>query len=141
MTATVLDETTAMLGIKPVKSTLDLAPQIQKGLPFSSLARVSKHLNITASLMNSALGMANRTAARRAQEKKLSPVESERLVRLTRVLAEAKHVLGSEEKARRWLLKPSRAFGGMIPIRMLITDIGATFVFEELGRIEHGVFG
>ncbi len=140
MTDTVLDETTTMLGIKRVKTTLDLMPHIQKGLPFASLERVSKYLAISSSLMNTSLGLANRTVARRAQEKKLSPTESERLVRLSRVLAEAKHVLGSEEKARNWVLKPSRALGGMIPLRMLVTDIGTNAVFEELGRIEHGVF-
>jgi putative toxin-antitoxin system antitoxin component (TIGR02293 family) len=140
MTDPVLDETTSMLGIRRVKTPLDLASHIEKGLPFSSLERVSRHMAISSRLMNLSLGLANRTVARRAQEKKLSPVESERLVRVTRVLAEAKHVLGSEEKARRWVLEPSRALGGLIPLRMLVTDIGANAVFEELGRIEYGVF-
>jgi putative toxin-antitoxin system antitoxin component (TIGR02293 family) len=140
MPDTVLKETTAMLGIKPVKTTLDLMPHIQKGLPFTSLERVAKYLQISATLMNTSLGLANRTVARRAHEKKLSPTESERLVRLSRVLAEAKHVLGSEEKARRWVLKPSRALGGNVPLRMLVTDIGTSAVFEALGRIDFGVF-
>jgi putative toxin-antitoxin system antitoxin component (TIGR02293 family) len=140
MPDTVLEETTAMLGIKPVKTTLDLAPQIQKGLPFKALERVSKHLEISTALMNKSLDFATRTIARRAQEKKLSPAESERLVRLSRVLAEAKRVLGSAEKARSWVLKPNRALGGAIPLQMLRTDIGANAVFEELGRIDYGVF-
>ena len=49
-------------------------------------------------------------------------------------------LLGSDDKARRWMFKPSRALGGEIPIRLLDTDIGANAVFDELGRIEHGVF-
>jgi len=51
-----------------------------------------------------------------------------------------KRVLGSEEKARHWMLKPSRALTGAIPLGLLDTDIGANAVFDELGRIEHGVF-
>jgi|SRR5580658_9572612 putative toxin-antitoxin system antitoxin component (TIGR02293 family) len=136
----VLDATTTMLGLKRVKTQLDLMPLIRSGLPFTSLERVSKYLEITPLVMVESLGLAKRTVARRAQEKKLSPSESERLVRLTRVFAEAKNVLGSEEKARRWTLKPSRALAGAIPLSLLDTDIGANAVFEELGRIEHGVF-
>src|SRR5260370_1322854 len=136
MADTVLQETTTMLGLKRVKTQLDLMPHIQSGLPFASLERVSKYLEISTLVMVASLGLAKRTVARRAHEKRLSPTESERLVRLTRVLAEAKHVLGSDEKARRWVLKPSRALGGKIPLRLLVTDIGANAVFEELGRIE-----
>jgi putative toxin-antitoxin system antitoxin component (TIGR02293 family) len=140
MPDTALEQTTAMLGIKPVKTMLDLAPQIQKGLPFKALERVSKHLEISTKLMNASLGFAHRTVARRAHEKKLSSTESERLVRLSRVLVEAKRVLGSDEKARRWVLKPSRALGGNVPLGMLVTDIGTNAVLEELGRIDFGVF-
>ncbi len=140
MADSVLRETTTMLGLKQVKTQLDLLPLIREGLPFASLERVSRFLEVSTLAMSASLGLAKRTVARRAQEKKLSPSESERLVRLSRVLAEAKHVLGSEEKARSWVLKPSRALGGMKPLLMLDADIGANAVFEELGRIEYGVF-
>jgi len=141
MADSVLQETMAILGLKRAMSTLDLMPVIRKGLPFTSLERVSKRLEITSLMMVEALGLAKRTVARRVQGKKpLSPVESERLVRLTRVFAQAKQVLGSDDKARRWIFKPSRALGGEIPLRLLDTDIGTNAVFDELGRIEHGVF-
>jgi putative toxin-antitoxin system antitoxin component (TIGR02293 family) len=141
MADSVLQETMAILGLKRAMSTLDLMPVIRKGLPFTALERVSKRLEITSLMMVVALGLAKRTVARRVQGKKpLSPVESERLVRLTRVFAQAKQVLGSDDKARRWIFKPSRALGGEIPLRLLDTDIGTNAVFDELGRIEHGVF-
>ncbi len=145
MANTVLEETMAILGLKPgpkpTLTTLDLMPFIRKGLPFRSLERVSKRLEIGSLVMVESLGLAKRTVARRVQDKKpLSPTESERLVRLARVFAEAKQVLGSDVKARRWMFKASRALGGEIPLRLLDTDIGASAVFDELGRIEHGVF-
>ncbi len=70
----------------------------------------------------------------------MSDAAPKEAVRLTRVFAAAKQVLGSEDKARRWMLKPSRALGGETPLHLLDTDIGANAVFDELGRIEHGVF-
>jgi putative toxin-antitoxin system antitoxin component (TIGR02293 family) len=74
------------------------------------------------------------------EHKPLSTEESERVVRLARVFAEAKHVLGSEAKARLWLQKPNRTLRGETPLHLLDTDIGANAVFDELGPIEHGVF-
>ena len=140
MADSILLETAAMLGLKGIKTQLDFLPLIRRGLPYAALERVSRYLELTPLVMGSELGLAKRTVTRRAQEKKLSSSESERLVRLTRVLAAAKRVLGSEAKARHWMLKPSRALAGAIPLGLLDTDIGANAVFDELGRIEHGVF-
>jgi putative toxin-antitoxin system antitoxin component (TIGR02293 family) len=116
-------------------------PLIRSGLPSTALERMARQLDLSAVATIESLGLAKRTIARRLHEHKpLSAEESERVVRLARVFAEAKHVLGEEAKARRWLQKPSRALGGEIPLHLLDTDIGASAVFEELGRIEHGVF-
>jgi putative toxin-antitoxin system antitoxin component (TIGR02293 family) len=138
----VLGETSAILGLRrPVTSRLGLMAVIRKGLPSSSLESVAKRMGLSAIATVESLGLAKRTIARRLQEKQaLTVEESERVVRLARVLAEATHVLGSAEKARRWLQKPSRALGGEMPLQMLDTDIGGNAVLEELGRIDYGVF-
>lgn len=135
-------ETSAMLGLKrTMRSPLDFVTIIRKGLPSSSLESVSKRMDLSAIATVESLGLAKRTIARRLQEKKpLNSEETERLVRLARVLAQATEVLGSVEKARRWLQKPSRALGGEVPIKMLDTDVGATAVTQELGRVDYGVF-
>lgn len=131
----------AMLGLKArVEAPMDLMPLIRRGLPSAALERMARHLDLSAVATIESLGLAKRTIARRLHEHKpLSTEESERVVRLARVFAEAKHVLGDEAKARRWLQKPNRALGGETPLHLLDTDIGASAVFEELGRIEHGV--
>ena len=138
----VLNDTMAMLGLKgSVQAAIELMPLIRRGLPSAALERMARHLDLSAVATIESLGLAKRTIARRLHEHKpLSAEESERVVRLARVFAEAKHVLGEEAKARRWIQKPSRALGGEIPLHLLDTDIGASAVFEELGRIEHGVF-
>ncbi|MGH7857479.1 MAG: antitoxin Xre/MbcA/ParS toxin-binding domain-containing protein, partial [Candidatus Binatia bacterium] len=61
------------------------------------------------------------------------------LYRLARVGAMAVRVLGSEEKAGRWLHRPNRALGNESPLSLLDTAIGAREVEDLLGRIEHGV--
>ena len=66
--------------------------------------------------------------------------ESERVMRLIRMQAKAIEVLGSKEKAKRWLGAPNRALGGVPPISLLDTDQGTLAAEEVLGRIECGVF-
>lgn len=138
----VLDDTVAILRLRrAVRTPLELAPIIREGLPPGSFEAVAARLEMSVPATAEALGLAKRTIARRIERNQpLAPEESERVVRVARVLAEATSVLGSFEKARRWVSKPSRALGGEVPLSLLDTDVGASAVFEELGRIEHGVF-
>lgn len=79
-----------------------------------------------------------RTLGRRTD--KLSLEESDKLQRLERVLNHAIRVLGTTEKANRWLRKSNRALEGVVPIELLISETGARQVEEILGRIEYGMF-
>lgn len=77
---------------------------------------------------------------RRAHERRLTADESDRLLRIARVTAEAEDAFANVEKAHRWLRKPSRPLGHAIPLQMLRTSTGADLVREELVRIQHGIF-
>jgi putative toxin-antitoxin system antitoxin component (TIGR02293 family) len=81
-----------------------------------------------------------RTLARRKRERRLRADESDRLFRLGRIAALAEEVLGSREKASRWLHRPNPALGRVIPLRHLDTDLGARQVEDLLLRIAHGVY-
>ena len=56
------------------------------------------------------------------------------------VTAKAMEVLGSREKALRWLKAPVRALGDQAPISLLNSQISINRVNEVLGQIEHGVW-
>jgi putative toxin-antitoxin system antitoxin component (TIGR02293 family) len=138
----VLNETVALLGIRRrIRSELELATVIRKGLPTRSVESVAKRLDMTSLATVISIGLVQRTWARRVQGKDgLTPGESEKVVRLARVVARATKVFGDQKKARDWLLHASRALGGETPLSMLDTDIGANAALQELGRIDHGVF-
>jgi putative toxin-antitoxin system antitoxin component (TIGR02293 family) len=142
MSEVVLKQTAEFLGLRrTLHSQLELMPVIRQGLSPASLESVSRKMDLSPRETGESLGFAKRTLTRRLREKQpLTPEESERVVRLVRVLVQAIEVLGSLEKARRWLQKSNRALGGEIPLRLLDNDIGGNAVLEELGRIEHGVF-
>lgn len=77
---------------------------------------------------------------RRANERRLTLDESDRLLRIARVTAEAEIAFANPEKGHRWLRKPSRPLGDAVPLQMLRTGTGADLVREELVRIQHGIF-
>jgi len=82
-----------------------------------------------------------RTLARRKeQEQFLSAAESDRALRLERISEHADRVFGSHEKAMRWLRSEIIALDGARPIDLLETETGAHLIFEELVRIDYGMF-
>jgi putative toxin-antitoxin system antitoxin component (TIGR02293 family) len=117
----------------------DLQRAVRAGIPFSAFDAVLRALSLGREEVIAALRLPPRTIARRKREKRLNPVESEKLVRLARIAARASGVLGSEEKAGAWLTRTNRALGDQAPLSYLDTEIGASRVEEVLGRIEHGI--
>lgn len=113
---------------------------VKRGLPFESLVAVAGALHLENEQEIAAVtGMAPRTLARRKASRTLTGDESDRLYRVARVTARAADVLGSPEKAERWLKKSNQALGGEVPLHVLDTDVGARQVEALLGRIEHGI--
>ena len=123
-----------------VRTPEDMKAWIREGLPFSSLEAVMSRFQLNRDEVSSALDLPPRTLARRKQERRLRPSESDRLFRLARIAAQASEVLGNEVKASRWLHTPNRALGGKPPLTLLDTDLGARQVEAVVGRIEDGVY-
>jgi hypothetical protein len=71
---------------------------------------------------------------------RLTPEQSDIVIRTARTLAKAIDVLGDRKKAAHWLMAPNRALGGEIPITLLDTSAGAHEVEAVLDRVEYGVY-
>ena len=69
-----------------------------------------------------------------------SPEESDRLVRIARIISYAEQVMGSIEKALLWLRRPNRALENKLPLAFLSNDSDACIVENILARIEHGIY-
>lgn len=82
-----------------------------------------------------------RTLARRKEKgERLSRTESDRVLRLERIAEQADSVFGSHEKAQRWLRSEIIALDGARPIDLLESETGAHVIYEELVRIDYGMF-
>ncbi len=84
------------------------------------------------------LDLSPRSLQRRRHQGRLARHESDRLYRLARIIALAKHYIGDEETASRWLKRPNRALGGSTPLGLIDTELGAREVEKILGRIAYG---
>lgn len=136
--ATVLGGTKVM-GAR-ISDSVEMRQAVKRGLPYKSLLALAATLHLQNEQEVAAItGMAPRTLARRKARQILSPEESDRLYRVARLTTRATDVLGSAEKAERWLKRANQALGGEIPLGALDTDLGARQVEALLGRIEHGV--
>jgi putative toxin-antitoxin system antitoxin component (TIGR02293 family) len=76
---------------------------------------------------------------RRARHEALSRDESDRAVRIARVIALAEEVFGDRARSWRWLRDGKRRFEGRTPLEMLGTEAGARLVEELLYRIDDGM--
>jgi len=88
---------------------------------------------------------------RRSRKELLTLEESDRVIRLLRVLRATEAVYGSRERALEWLRRPNPrldpalrnvlfAKGGRTPISLLTTDTGARMVEELLIQIDEGIY-
>ena len=124
-----------------VKKPDDLAQLVRRGLPAGTVAALAEKLHLGNNVLTRKLGIPQRTMTRRlSQASHLSPAESDRMVRMARVYANAVEMIGDREKAIEWLSTPNRALGGERPLDQLDTDMGARMVEDVLGRIAYGVY-
>lgn len=129
-----------LLGIKTADN-LKLAERVEAGFPFDALERLGKTTGLPLERLRVAVRITPRTLTRRKKEKKLSPEESDRLVSVSRLLAQTFELFeGNEEAGIRWFTSPNRALGGQPPIEVAATETGTREVENLIGRLEHGVF-
>lgn len=129
------------------RKTLGLGPTVQadyidlvrRGLPYGALKAVLGELELSLADVQATLQLSPRSLHRR-KAARLTPVESERVLRLARVAARASYVLGSRAAALRWLTRPNRDLADEVPFHMLDTDVGTDEVIEVLDRILYSVY-
>jgi putative toxin-antitoxin system antitoxin component (TIGR02293 family) len=115
--------------------------RILAGLDFSAVDNLKQHGSLTDAELARLLGMGEATLRRaRAARGKLDAATSDRLYRLSKILAVAEEVLEGPANALQWLRRAQPALGGAVPIDLLITQAGAEEVETLLRRIDFGVY-
>ncbi|MGA2673631.1 MAG: antitoxin Xre/MbcA/ParS toxin-binding domain-containing protein [Terracidiphilus sp.] len=126
---------------QPIRQADDLVAQVRAGLPASTVSLLADVLFLQRAQVAKCLNIPARTLSRRLATKSLlTHDESDRTLRMARVVALANEVLGTEEKASRWMVAPNRALGGKRPFDQLDTELGVRSVEEILYAIAYGMY-
>lgn len=117
---------------------LDLVALVRRGLPTEAVQFVLDTGRLTLAELDRVV-LPRKTLANRRKLGTLTPEQSDRLLRVARVLAAAEETFASREKAGVWLRRPTSALAGEAPLDLLDTSEGVHAVETLLGRIAHGI--
>ena len=126
---------------KKIGTAAELVSLVREGLPAETLPRMAEELSLDRTTVARVAGISGRTLSRRlAAHARLTSEESDRMVRIARVLAHADEIFEDRAKVSRWLQTPNRALEGKTPFELLDTDAGVHAVDTILGRIAYGIY-
>jgi putative toxin-antitoxin system antitoxin component (TIGR02293 family) len=129
----------SLLGLRTF-GTAELHSRLEDGLSYEALERLRRVLDLPLSRISELLQIPPRTLARRKEAKRLQPDESDRLVRLSRLVGFALQLFeGDLSGTRVWLTAPHAALAGETPLDFATTGVGAREVENLIGRLEHGI--
>lgn len=122
----------------PLDSARAIIAAVRRGFPVEAVEHVIASGRMTLAEIDEVV-LPRKTLSHRRKIGTLTSEQSDRLVRAARVIAEAEETFGSQDKAGKWLRRPTEALGGEKPIALLDTSEGAAEVEALLGRIAHGI--
>jgi putative toxin-antitoxin system antitoxin component (TIGR02293 family) len=120
-------------------SDQDVIRKVEAGLPLKFIDRLIQR-GLTRDEVFHVIINPRTLKHRRSRREPLSKEESERAVRMVRILARAQAVFGGHDEALGWLRGPKKRFEGQPPIAMLATETGGRMVEQMLVQIDEGMF-
>jgi putative toxin-antitoxin system antitoxin component (TIGR02293 family) len=120
-----------------LQSERDLMAAVKNRIPLEAVLLLRENGLSEAEI--DALVIPSRTMRHRAQKSEALTVdESDKLVRILRVLAATFETFGEREKALKWLRRPLRELDGATPFSTSETEAGARVIENILARIGWG---
>lgn len=120
------------------RDDLGLVEAVREGLPVGIVDEVLERGQLSATELDR-LAVPRKTLVHRRSLGRLSAEQSDRLVRILRIIRKAEATFANAEKAHRWLRRPTTALAGHAPLDLLDTDVGARRIETLLGHIAHGI--
>jgi len=120
---------------------INLANIVREGVSISYFNNLSDQIHIGLQDWSGYLHLSERTIQRyQKQKKSFDPIYSEKIVTIELLYKKGIDVFGVADNFFTWMDTKSVALGGVKPKELLDTSFGIRMVYNELGRIEHGIF-
>jgi putative toxin-antitoxin system antitoxin component (TIGR02293 family) len=127
----------AVFGKHP--SELQVAEMVERGLPTQSVDFLRSE-GLTFSEVHQIVLPARTLKHRKDKKQALSVEESDRTLRLARVITLADQVFANHEKALRWLRSENQRLDGRTPLELLRSEVGGDLVRQMLYQIDEGIY-
>ena len=127
------------LGVRSPATEAEILRIVEGRLPPSVIKRLLT-LGLERSEIHDTVIPARTLQHRRSRREKLTLEESDRVLRVLRILSSAESVYGNRERALTWLRKPHARLEGRSPLSLAKTDTGSRIVEELLIQIDEGMF-
>ncbi|QHS56254.1 DUF2384 domain-containing protein [Mucilaginibacter sp. 14171R-50] len=121
-------------------SDFDIISLARQGFPKKALLALAKKISLNIQELANILHISERTLQRYEDDAIIKTEYAEKAVELARLYTRGQEVFGSIDKFKLWIKTPGIVFNGEAPVTFLDTSAGFDMVFNELGRIEHGIF-
>jgi putative toxin-antitoxin system antitoxin component, TIGR02293 family len=121
-----------------IRHGMDMVRIVRHGLPVGAVQHMLDSGRLTVAELDKVV-LPRKTLANRRKVGTLTAEQSDRLLRVARVVAMAEETFGNQQKAAAWLRRPTSPLAGERPLDLLDTDEGAREVETLLGRIAHGI--
>jgi len=125
-----------------LKTEYDLPRIVEKGLPTDNL-QLLREAGLTFTEVSEIIISPRTLKHRKSRGEALSHEETDRVVRMARVIGQAETVFGNREKALLWLRTPDDRLDDQAdrtPLSMLRTESGGRLVEEMLWQIAEGIY-
>jgi putative toxin-antitoxin system antitoxin component (TIGR02293 family) len=126
-----------IFGKRPTE--FQLAAMVERGLPISSVEVLRKE-GLTFGEVHGLVLPARTLKHRREKKQALSLEETDRTLRLIKVITLADQVFDNREKALRWLRRENERLEGRTPLDMLRSEVGGDLVRQMLYQIDEGIY-
>lgn len=132
------DPILAFVGLKAV-SDLELAMLPEKGLPLKAIESL-KDQGLTFTEISEIVISPRTLKHRKARKERLSSVETDKALRMARIVGLADRVFGSRTKALLWLRSADDRLDHRTPMQMLVNESGGRLVESMLWQIDEGIY-
>lgn len=114
---------------------------VRRGLPFAAFENLVQAVGAPQGEVARVVGMAATTLGRRRKTGRLTPVESDHVMRIARLAALARELMaGDLAAASAWLRTPHALLDEETPLSVAATETGGREVERLIGQLRHGVF-
>jgi len=123
----------------PPANSFEMARVVEEGLPTECVEEL-KELGLTFTEIAQIVIPPRTLKHRKARGERLSTEETERFLRVVRVLKLAERIFGRREKSLDWLRAPDDRMDNRTLLSLLSTEAGAQLVENQLWAIDEGMF-